>query len=64
MNTFKSNFEDGINVLFMQSDGGLTSMEDFTGSRAILSGPAGGVVGKMNHLIEKFNFILSSYIPN
>ncbi len=29
----------------MQSDGGLTSMSDFTGSRAILSGPAGGVVG-------------------
>lgn len=29
----------------MQSDGGLTPMEQFCGSRAILSGPAGGVVG-------------------
>jgi hypothetical protein len=29
----------------MQSDGGLTPMENFLGNRAILSGPAGGVVG-------------------
>jgi hypothetical protein len=29
----------------MQSDGGLTPMDAFNGSRAILSGPAGGVVG-------------------
>ncbi|RZF46443.1 hypothetical protein LSTR_LSTR012518 [Laodelphax striatellus] len=41
---FKNNLE-GVNVLFMQSDGGLTPMEVFNGSRAILSGPAGGVVG-------------------
>ncbi|CAL1530679.1 unnamed protein product [Lymnaea stagnalis] len=32
-------------VLFMRSDGGLTPMESFMGSHAILSGPAGGVVG-------------------
>lgn len=36
---------DAVKVLFMQSDGGLTSYESFFGSRAILSGPAGGVVG-------------------
>eukprot|EP00088_Acartia_fossae_P069611 TRINITY_DN9141_c0_g1_i1.p1 TRINITY_DN9141_c0_g1~~TRINITY_DN9141_c0_g1_i1.p1 ORF type:complete len:1151 (+),score=248.77 TRINITY_DN9141_c0_g1_i1:82-3453(+) len=45
---FSSGFENnlaGANVLFMQSDGGLTPMESFNGSRAILSGPAGGVVG-------------------
>ncbi len=30
---------------FMQSDGGLTQAGDFSGSRSILSGPAGGVVG-------------------
>lgn len=41
---FKNNLK-GINVLFMQSDGGLTPMNKFCGSRAILSGPAGGVVG-------------------
>jgi len=33
------------NLFFMQSDGGLTRADNFTGSRAILSGPAGGVVG-------------------
>lgn len=32
-------------VQFMQSDGGLADAESFLGSRAILSGPAGGVVG-------------------
>ncbi|XP_012239742.1 5-oxoprolinase [Bombus impatiens] len=45
---FSSGFKDklkGVNVLFMQSDGGLTPMNSFNGSRAILSGPAGGVVG-------------------
>lgn len=45
---FASGFEDnlnGVNVLFMQSDGGLTPMDRFNGSRAVLSGPAGGVVG-------------------
>eukprot|EP00050_Salpingoeca_kvevrii_P016203 m.53371 g.53371 ORF g.53371 m.53371 type:complete len:1267 (+) comp6761_c0_seq2:127-3927(+) len=36
---------DRNSVLFMQSDGGLTPMEKFNGARAILSGPAGGVVG-------------------
>lgn len=45
---FADGFTDGLrggNVLFMQSDGGLTPMNMFNGSRAILSGPAGGVVG-------------------
>ncbi|XP_075226295.1 5-oxoprolinase [Lycorma delicatula] len=45
---FASGFKDnlkGVNVLFMQSDGGLTPMDVFNGSRAVLSGPAGGVVG-------------------
>ncbi|XP_063975496.1 5-oxoprolinase isoform X2 [Diachasmimorpha longicaudata] len=48
LHSFASGFEDnlkGVNVLFMQSDGGLTPMNSFNGSRAILSGPAGGVVG-------------------
>ncbi|KAJ8302674.1 hypothetical protein KUTeg_019070 [Tegillarca granosa] len=45
---FASGFHGGIEklrVLFMQSDGGLTPVDRFNGSRAILSGPAGGVVG-------------------
>ncbi len=29
----------------MQSDGGLVLAKDFDGARAVLSGPAGGVVG-------------------
>ena len=31
--------------LFMQSNGGLTSAATFRGKDAILSGPAGGIVG-------------------
>ncbi|KND02450.1 5-oxoprolinase [Spizellomyces punctatus DAOM BR117] len=48
---FFSGFDEGIRdptkvkVEFMQSDGGLAAVDDFSGFRAILSGPAGGVVG-------------------
>ncbi|CAK8691869.1 unnamed protein product [Clavelina lepadiformis] len=43
---FQSGFSSrDIKALFMQSDGGLTPIDKFNGSRAILSGPAGGVVG-------------------
>ncbi|KAJ4396706.1 hypothetical protein N0V93_000927 [Gnomoniopsis smithogilvyi] len=35
----------GTRCEFMQSDGGLVDVEKFTGLKAILSGPAGGVVG-------------------
>jgi len=49
LETFKKGFEDGflenVNVSFMQSDGGLTRVDHFSGHKAILSGPAGGVVG-------------------
>lgn len=48
LNSFKAGFKNqlsGAEVLFMQSDGGLTNMDNFRGARAILSGPAGGVVG-------------------
>ncbi|KAJ3045838.1 hypothetical protein HDV00_006102 [Rhizophlyctis rosea] len=36
---------DKVKVEFMQSDGGLAPVDSFSGFRAILSGPAGGVVG-------------------
>ncbi|RDA93723.1 hypothetical protein CP533_0211 [Ophiocordyceps camponoti-saundersi (nom. inval.)] len=39
---------------FMQSDGGLVDVDGFTGLKAILSGPAGGVVG----------YALTSYDPD
>ncbi|XP_046386435.1 5-oxoprolinase [Ischnura elegans] len=48
VHSFASGFKDnlkGTSILFMQSDGGLTPMDHFNGSRAVLSGPAGGVVG-------------------
>lgn len=48
INSFRSGFDENfekIPVLFMQSDGGLCSIKHFVGSKAILSGPAGGVVG-------------------
>ena len=37
--------EKGANLMFMQSNGGLTDARLFQGKDAILSGPAGGVVG-------------------
>lgn len=42
---FDQQFTQRVNVAFMQSDGGLTTMAQFHGHRAVLSGPAGGVVG-------------------
>ena len=36
---------DGARLMFMQSNGGLTDAHRFQGKDAILSGPAGGVVG-------------------
>ncbi|MGA1726601.1 MAG: hydantoinase/oxoprolinase family protein, partial [Burkholderiaceae bacterium] len=35
----------GVPLYFMQSSGGLTSAQTFAGKDAILSGPAGGIVG-------------------
>jgi 5-oxoprolinase (ATP-hydrolysing) len=35
----------GTRLMFMQSNGGLTSAERFQGKDSVLSGPAGGVVG-------------------
>ena len=48
---FKTGFDEGlenVQVLFMQSDGGLAHVQDFSGHKAILSGPAGGYVGYAN----------------
>ncbi|XP_043702071.1 5-oxoprolinase-like [Telopea speciosissima] len=45
---FISRFDESlgkVNVLFMQSDGGLAPESRFSGHKAVLSGPAGGVVG-------------------
>ncbi|KAI1769296.1 Hydantoinase B/oxoprolinase-domain-containing protein [Hypoxylon sp. FL1150] len=48
VSNFRRGFRDGLEgtrCQFMQSDGGLVDVEKFSGLRAILSGPAGGVVG-------------------
>lgn len=42
---FQPDFEEHTRIEFMQSDGGLSSHDKFRGLRAVLSGPAGGVVG-------------------
>jgi 5-oxoprolinase (ATP-hydrolysing) len=36
---------DGVRLLFMQSNGGLADAHAFRGKDAVLSGPAGGIVG-------------------
>jgi len=36
---------NGVRVLFMQSNGGLTEAASFRGKDSVLSGPAGGIVG-------------------
>lgn len=36
---------DQVRLMFMQSNGGLTAADQFQGKDAILSGPAGGIVG-------------------
>jgi len=46
--SFSAGFVDGLattELLFMASDGGLVPQAAFAGSSALLSGPAGGVVG-------------------
>lgn len=50
ISSIESNFSGGFSsedtrIEFMQSDGGLVDYRKFSGLKAILSGPAGGVVG-------------------
>jgi 5-oxoprolinase (ATP-hydrolysing) len=46
---------DGIRLMFMQSNGGLREASHFRGKDAVLSGPAGGVVG-MARTAERAGF--------
>ncbi|MFZ4239948.1 hydantoinase B/oxoprolinase family protein [Streptomyces murinus] len=45
----------GVRLMFMQSNGGLTEAGQFRGKDAILSGPAGGIVG-MARLSQRAGF--------
>ncbi|VEU23145.1 DEKNAAE104192 [Brettanomyces naardenensis] len=47
----------GVRCQFMQSDGGLVDASSFSGLRAILSGPAGGVVGYARTCYDSSNKI-------
>ncbi|GAA4339937.1 hydantoinase B/oxoprolinase family protein [Variovorax defluvii] len=42
----------GVPLFFMQSSGGLTQAQRFQGKDAILSGPAGGIVGMVRTALE------------
>lgn len=53
-NLESENADNAARCDFMQSDGGLVDVDQFSGLRAILSGPAGGVVG----------YALTSYDPD
>ncbi|CZR58696.1 related to 5-oxoprolinase [Phialocephala subalpina] len=57
-NGFKGTLESPKNgstrCQFMQSDGGLVDFKKFSGLRAILSGPAGGVVGYAKTSYDEF----------
>ncbi|GAA5897741.1 hypothetical protein JCM5296_000868 [Sporobolomyces johnsonii] len=51
---FKGHLEDGsCDVQFMKSDGSLVDFRHFSGLNAILSGPAGGVVGYARTAYDK-----------
>jgi 5-oxoprolinase (ATP-hydrolysing) len=48
LDTFQSGFDEGlksVELSFMQSDGGLSPADAFSGHKAVLSGPAAGYVG-------------------
>ena len=50
---------EGVRLLFMQSNGGLTDARRFFGKDSILSGPAGGIVGAVRtSLAAGFNKII------
>jgi 5-oxoprolinase (ATP-hydrolysing) len=42
----------GVRLFFMQSSGGLTEAQRFQGKDAILSGPAGGIVGMVRTAVD------------
>jgi len=42
---FDSNIKSDIKVKFMQSDGGLVNMNEFSGFKALRSSAAAGVIG-------------------
>ena len=55
---FDANLKD-VPLTFMKSDGGLAPVHDFGGHQAILSGPAGGVVG-----YAKTSYNPATAVPN
>ena len=55
LNTYKHMLSEGMEqvpIMFMQSNGGLIDADTFKGKDAILSGPAGGMVGAVKTAIQ------------
>lgn len=53
--TVRSNLDANTKLLFMQSSGGLAEADAFRGRDAVLSGPAGGVIG-MSRVAQQAGF--------
>lgn len=58
---FEDNIKTDVIVQFMQSDGGLVDMKKFSGFKAILSGPAAGVIGYANNLYDNNNKMIIGF---
>ncbi|MFM7573547.1 MAG: hydantoinase/oxoprolinase family protein, partial [Snowella sp.] len=55
-----NNEKSSINIMFMQSNGGLTNANNFQGKDSLLSGPAGGIVGTVQTSLKAgFNQIIT-----
>ena len=68
LDSFKAGFDDAlesnVRLSFMKSDGGLTPVDDFGGHQAILSGPAGGVIGYAKTAYRKGGTLLKDMSDN
>jgi 5-oxoprolinase (ATP-hydrolysing) len=61
---FDENLSKNVRLTFMKSDGGLTAFDQFGGHQAILSGPAGGVIGYAKTSYRHFGNMHSSRPEN
>src|SRR5690348_6265016 len=55
MNEVRHNLDPGARLFFMQSSGGLAEAASFRGRDAVLSGPAGGIIG-MSRVAQQAGF--------
>ncbi|ORY34173.1 hypothetical protein LY90DRAFT_459983 [Neocallimastix californiae] len=55
---FDSNIKSDIKVKFMQSDGGLVNMNEFSGFKALRSSAAAGVIGYTNNILSSYKMVI------